>query len=165
MQPAIRLATTDDVDAIFEVMLDLFTAEDAALEASSSALKAQLRERRPDFDESARADIRADIEKDDHRYLVAEHDGRIVAYAHGDVKEQEDAYLVQRRYGDVDALVVLEAYRGRGLGTRLHDERVEWFRERGCTHLILTVLENNPAHALYENWGYIDVDRRMIREL
>ena len=48
-------------------------------------------------------------------------------------------------------------YRGRGLGDRLHGERLQDVKKRGATHFVGATL--NPAMAkILEEWGGVKVD-------
>jgi GNAT superfamily N-acetyltransferase len=57
--------------------------------------------------------------------------------------------------GQVDEMVVDEAYRGRGIGTQILDHLISWARERGCNRIQLnTAIHRKDAHAFYEHRGF-----------
>lgn len=67
-------------------------------------------------------------------------------------------------YGFVDAATpelsmgVLQAWRGRGVGSRLLDALIVAAREQGLTSLSLSVERDNYARRLYERVGFRQVD-------
>ena len=100
--------------------------------------------------------------------LVAEVGGRVVGSAAARiVRPMEGArYQLQREFAEtrllVDAVVIEEAYRRRGVGARLMDALEAWGRERGA---IVSLLDTYPESALSlpfftERMGY---DRRSVR--
>jgi len=56
------------------------------------------------------------------------------------------------RAGLVDAIVVEESYRKRGIGTALVREFARWARDQGCT--MLQVI--NPNEAFFDRLGFVD---------
>jgi GNAT superfamily N-acetyltransferase len=100
--------------------------------------------------------------------LVAEVDGRVVGAAAGRVVRpmQGAGYQLQREFAEtrllVDAVVIEEAYRRRGVGERLMDGLEAWGREQGAS---MSLLDTYPESALSlpfftERMGY---DRRSVR--
>jgi ribosomal protein S18 acetylase RimI-like enzyme len=66
-----------------------------------------------------------------------------------------DQRMVPSRRGHVDALVVAEGHRRRGIGRALMDAAADWARQRGAGHLVLTVWAgNSAARAFYRSLGY-----------
>lgn len=63
--------------------------------------------------------------------------------------------------GEILAIGVLDAARGRGTGRRLVDAAVAGAMERGATAVFLEVAEDNDAaRALYSRAGFVPVGRR-----
>jgi GNAT superfamily N-acetyltransferase len=57
--------------------------------------------------------------------------------------------------GFVDELVVDEAHRGKGIGTKLLDDLISWARERGCRRVELdSSFHRTAAHVFYERYGF-----------
>jgi len=66
------------------------------------------------------------------------------------------AHLALGEIPEIQDLEVLEAYRGRGVGTSLVEAAEAWCAMTRRTHVAVTVSENNPrARALYERLGYV----------
>jgi GNAT superfamily N-acetyltransferase len=100
--------------------------------------------------------------------LVAEVDGTVVGTAVGRVLRPVEGahYQLQREFAEtrlhVDAVVIEEAYRRRGVGESLMNALEAWGRTRGAT---VSLLDTYPESALSlpfftERMGY---DRRSVR--
>ena len=102
------------------------------------------------FDELAQVDTR--------RYVVAEADGQIVAYA---------GLMCIEPIADVQTIAVVPEFEGRGIGSAILTELIEEARRRGAVEVLLEVREDNPrAQALYVRFGFeqIHVRRRYYRD-
>ncbi|MBR6033788.1 MAG: GNAT family N-acetyltransferase [Clostridia bacterium] len=68
------------------------------------------------------------------------------------------SYIIKKRKTgklDVDELVILERYRGKGLGKKLMDEAKRIAKENGCNRIELNCwLFNENALEMYEHIGY-----------
>ncbi|WP_284980780.1 ribosomal protein S18-alanine N-acetyltransferase [Arthrobacter sp. efr-133-TYG-118] len=102
------------------------------------------------FDELAQVDTR--------RYVVAEADGQIVAYA---------GLMCIEPIADVQTIAVVPEFEGRGIGSAILTELIEEARRRGAVEVLLEVRADNPrAQALYVRFGFeqIHVRRRYYRD-
>ncbi|WP_306863959.1 ribosomal protein S18-alanine N-acetyltransferase [Arthrobacter bambusae] len=102
------------------------------------------------FDELAQIDTR--------RYVVAEADGQIVAYA---------GLMCIEPIADVQTIAVVPEFEGRGIGSAILAELLEEARRRGAVEVLLEVRADNPrAQALYVRFGFeqIHVRRRYYRD-
>lgn len=96
-----------------------------------------------------------DFGKKDDRCLVAEMEGKIV----GAVWTRILAGPV-RGYGNVDgstpefAISINENFRGRGIGTRLMEEMIQFLREDGYAQASLSVAKDNYALNMYQKTGF-----------
>ena len=100
--------------------------------------------------------------------FVAEVDGAAVGLVRVQALERLEVpdvpTLAPRRYAMVQELVVAEAHRRRGIGTRLMREAERWARDRGLTQIELGVYEfNEAALRLYSKLGYSTDSRRLTR--
>ena len=123
-----RAMTPDDAKAVAELELKIF-----AMPWS-----------REDFFREMRNELAA--------YVVAELDGRIVAYAGAWVSFDQ---------AEVMHVAVAEELRGQGVGTLLFGELINAVKARGATSITLEVRPSNtPAVKLYESFGLKSVGRR-----
>lgn len=64
--------------------------------------------------------------------------------------------------GGIDELLVAPERRNRGIGRRLMELAEAYYRSKGATGMLLTVVEDNaPALHLYKRSGYTPVQRRI----
>lgn len=97
------------------------------------------------------------------RVVVAEADGKVAGLAHLQVTP---ALERERPAARIGALVVDEAFRGRGIGRALLDVLEGEARLRGCELIYLTTSEGrDDAHAFYERVGLKRDGRRYARTL
>ncbi len=88
--------------------------------------------------------------------LLAERDGRPVAYALVAVSGTEATLEVGERVAELDSLSVLPDERGDGLGGRLMDAVFEELRALGIEELSLAVMARNEgALRFYERRGFV----------
>ncbi|WP_413542333.1 ribosomal protein S18-alanine N-acetyltransferase [Arthrobacter sp. YA7-1] len=95
---------------------------------------------------------------DTRRYVVAEADGKIVAYA---------GLMCIEPIADVQTIAVVPEFEGRGIGSAILTELIEEARRRGAVEVLLEVRADNPrAQALYVRFGFeqIHVRRRYYRD-
>jgi len=70
-----------------------------------------------------------------------------------------------RRYLNIDELVVVHAFRGRGIGRKWMEEAKQWTLEPGIEEIELNVWERNPeATAFCEHRGTTAAQRRMKQD-
>jgi GNAT superfamily N-acetyltransferase len=99
--------------------------------------------------------------------LVAHVAGECVGLAEVYVRQGEaNPAGVAHRYGLLQSLMVQEAYRGRGIGTRLVEAAERWAREQGATEVRVETWEfvEGPL-GFYEKVGYRTLRRTLVREL
>lgn len=86
------------------------------------------------------------------RYLVAETEGRIAAFAGAHIILDE---------GHITNIAVLEPYRGLGIGRKITQALLQYASNLGASYLTLEVRERNEkAQALYRSLGFIKVGVR-----
>jgi ribosomal protein S18 acetylase RimI-like enzyme len=87
----------------------------------------------------------------DHHAVVAEMDGRVVGLLH----VYERPALEKPGEAVVQALVVDEASRGKGIGRALMREAERWAQARGLASITLhTRVDRGDARAFYASLGY-----------
>jgi GNAT superfamily N-acetyltransferase len=96
----------------------------------------------------------SDIVQDpEHGVFVAESDKReVIGYIH--VFRTKRPFL--EPFAELGGLVVLEGYRGQGLGRTLLERSEEWAREKGCPEMrIRSNVIRERAHPFYLDQGYL----------
>lgn len=101
------------------------------------------------------------IEDADHEVLVADVDGKAIAWI-GLVR----AYgLTSDAHAMLSGFVVGAEHRSSGVGARLLDAAENWARQRGCQHLrVHTNVVRARAHAFYERLGYERIKEQRVYE-
>jgi len=101
----------------------------------------------------------ADIEKrteitrqkiaDGQPFFAAEYDGQIVGMAVCTPSRNPD----YPGDGEIQAIYILKAFQGLGIGRKLFDFCCEYLRGCGHTEMIVNCLDGNPSAAFYEKMG------------
>jgi len=100
-------------------------------------------------------------EKAPDLFLVAVHEGRIVGYVVGEMREiMFSGVPHQFKMGHILNIAVDTGCRRMGVGTRLIDTIEDRFRERNASKVTLEVRESNSsARAFYQRRGYEEIGR------
>jgi len=90
------------------------------------------------------------------RILVVEQDGRVVGYSAVQVWDNsQEVHEESYEYAYISDLVILEAYRGRGLGRALLQAAESFAKSHGVEILRIGVLAGNtPVRRMYERFGF-----------
>jgi RimJ/RimL family protein N-acetyltransferase len=87
-------------------------------------------------------------------------DGTLVAVAAGEIVGLLHVEANSFGFGEIGMLVAAD-WRGRGVGTALVNEAIEWARSHGLHKLTLSVFPHNDAAiALYRKFGFEEEGRR-----
>lgn len=109
--------------------------------------------------------LRSLISRDDALAVVAKEDSAIVGYAVGRITTLP-TFFEHRFRGYIHDVFIREGFRRRGIGRRLVEEILGWFRNRGVTLVELTVAANNhDAIPFWERLGFSVYMHQMKREL
>lgn len=101
--------------------------------------------------------IRGWTDEDDYRLFGLYEEETLLAVAGCSIQR----VLHHRRHAWIHDLVVDDAHRSEGYGTRLLSFVEQWARDRDCTYVVLAgTLDNEAAHQFYEDngmdrWGYV----------
>jgi GNAT superfamily N-acetyltransferase len=110
-----------------------------------------------------------DVQARRGRLLVAELNGRPVAFAAGVIEHPPPraAWETRSRVGGrVIELYVEPAARGAGIGRCLLERLEEYFVDQGCDAIRIEVFApNREARRFYERWGYRERDVHLMRPL
>jgi GNAT superfamily N-acetyltransferase len=131
--PTIRIASASDAEAIAQLTAQLgydVTAESVADRLSRILLR------------------------DDQQFLVANVDGRPVAWLHAAIWE----FVEAEAFAVIGGLVVHGDHRRKGIGSRLMSHAEDWARSRGCSVVRLWSSSTRiAAHQFYERLGYRNI--------
>jgi ribosomal protein S18 acetylase RimI-like enzyme len=98
--------------------------------------------------------------------FVAEIQARVVGYVHAIVVAESRPAFVPHRYGRIEAVAVLPAFRSRGIGTALLQRAEGWLAGQGCKIARLSVFASNRAACrLHVARGYAPVVEFMQRDI
>jgi ribosomal protein S18 acetylase RimI-like enzyme len=98
--------------------------------------------------------LRTLMGRDDALAVIARDGSRLVGYAVGRITSLPP-FFESRQRGYIHDVYVRERYRQRGIGRRLVEEILAWFRRRGVTLVELTVAANNDdATAFWRSMGF-----------
>jgi ribosomal protein S18 acetylase RimI-like enzyme len=96
-----------------------------------------------------------DVEANAAGVFVAEEDGKILGYI---------STLLDREAGKgrIPNLAVDHEARGKGVGRRLIEHAVDYFRQQGMTFVMIETMVNNPVgQHLYPSCGFVEIGRQI----
>lgn len=99
--------------------------------------------------------------------LVAEVEGRVAGWV-GVVPHylSDDLQERNREFAYITDLIVLDAFRGKGIGRRLLEEAEALAASRGARHFRVGVLSaNRDAHRVYRAAGFRDYEITLTKEI
>lgn len=98
------------------------------------------------------------IDKEDHYLLVADVDNKLVGYLYGYIENSGNVYI--DKVSVIDALFVMEEYRGNGIANMLIDEFKKVSKDNNVRYIEIKVCnENEKASSLYNKCGFKDIKR------
>ena len=108
--------------------------------------------------------LRPHMESEKNLFLVAADGEKMVGYLHGEVKDVP--HFIHGQIGYVQHLFVTEAYRRRGIGEKLYNEIIKWFRSRDIKMVHLDALvRNKVANSFWRKHGYMDFQKTLYRQI
>jgi GNAT superfamily N-acetyltransferase len=109
--------------------------------------------------------IAKQLADEDSRYLIAESEAHERVGMIGAEAATITGAFSPRQVLEIKAVYVVPAMRNAGLGSRLLSAVLDWGRTRGCHECGLTVVNGNPAIALYRKHGFVLSALEMVRKL
>lgn len=96
-----------------------------------------------------------DIEANPTGVFVAEQGGKILGYISTRIDRESSK-------GRIPNIVVDQAARGRGLGRRLIEHALDYFRREGMAFVMIETMANNPVgQHLYPSCGFVETGRQI----
>lgn len=109
------------------------------------------------------------IEKYQGKIYFAESKKKISGYIAGVIWEQSEKNKLeigQHKLGEVIDLIVKEELRGQGVGTALLKKMENYFKEKDCDSMWVSVFApNENAHNLYKKFGFINREIGMLKQI
>ncbi|MBW2991037.1 GNAT family N-acetyltransferase [Candidatus Woesearchaeota archaeon] len=89
-------------------------------------------------------------------FFIAVQKGEIIGYAGGEIKNNP-SYAKYKKSGHIFNLYVKPKYQGKGIGKKLINETMKWFKKNKISDLRIMVYKNNKrAHKIYNKLGFKD---------
>ncbi|MFX0095698.1 MAG: GNAT family N-acetyltransferase [Candidatus Hodarchaeota archaeon] len=109
--------------------------------------------------------IQSSLEQPNHCVLVAEDAlGKIVGYIHGSFYPWP--FSPQEYYGSLNTIAVAEEIQDQGIGKKLVESLLQWFRYQQVDHISVHVdHRNRKAIKLYEKVGFRSYQYRLMLNL
>jgi ribosomal protein S18 acetylase RimI-like enzyme len=161
----IRVAKKRDLEEIYQIYLDFQDSEDRNSKEISKDYFTKLRKRKNNFKKVSNKSLLKSISDKKGRFLVALDNNVVVGYAFGEIgssnkkkkdkksKSKEDPFSSPKT-GWISIMAVKKGHRGKGIGTKLHNELKKWFKSKKCSYMELMVMNSNKAIKLYKKLGY-----------
>ncbi len=141
----IREAKKEDTPKILEMYQILFSKWDRIDEADKMD-KAWFNKK------EATTYIKEEMEH--HKYFVAEEDKKIIGYLKCRIKEREPFH---EKVGYIDEAYVADEHREKGLGTKLLEKAIEWFKKKKMNWATVSTHAEDPdANAFWKRKGFKD---------
>ena len=105
-----------------------------------------------------------ELENDERLYLIASVDEKDVAFASASVIHIDDENAP--KIGYLIAVYMREAFRERGIGTLLYEERVEWLKEQGVFYIEMSVdVRNKNVLKRYKERGFREYKVSLVKKI
>jgi GNAT superfamily N-acetyltransferase len=147
----IRVFAPDDLERLQQITMEAFepVSIDRNIERKYGVINGV------DWKTRKAEHIRLDAEKEAEGIFVLEWEGTIVGYITCCCNRLAGI-------GNIPNLAVDREYRGRGLGRRLIEHAIEYFRKQGMTHARIETLDQNEVgKSLYPSLGFEEVARQV----
>ena len=109
------------------------------------------------------------INESNGKIILAKQEQEFVGCIAGIIEEQKDedrVGTITSRAGRILELIVLENYRGHGIGSELMEKMEEYFRANKCDVVRVEVFVPNAlAHRFYSRLQYVDRSFDMLKRL
>jgi len=153
----IRTATSSDVPAVLPMVAKICALHEAWDPAKYGFL--------PNPQDRYRRWLTARAADPRSVFLVAEREGRLVAFLIGQIEEEIPIYRL-KEFGFIHDLWVEDEYRHEGIARQMVMLAIERFKSAGVRQIRLdTAAENEPARKLFASCGFRISTMEMLLEL
>lgn len=123
----------------------------------------------PGFFEKSLDETLEKVNKFQGKILIAEDSGKAVGHIIGVIYNQSEINRLEigpHKLGEVIDLFLDEDYRGQGYGKKMLQLMENYFKENGCDSMWISVFApNENAHNIYKNYGFIDREIGMLKQI
>ena len=106
------------------------------------------------------------LKKRNYIILVAEINGRIVGFFEAEIKKIDNPFIVADKIGELHDAFVDKKYRKSGIGKKIYNELVKWFKKNKIKHILLSVhVKNMLGKKVWGKLGFKDYMKRMRLDL
>jgi phosphinothricin acetyltransferase len=152
----IRQASLDDLDAIeflWREMMDFHIAIDDYFTLI------------PEAETNHRTYMTDLLQDESKRVFVADDAGNILGYLVAEVNTYPPIF-VHKNYGHIGAISVSDSARRQGLGRKLLEAALDWFREQNLRRVECGVAVNNPvSQGFWEAMGFRGIIEHRVLDL
>ena len=98
------------------------------------------------------------VEKENAIVFIAEHKGELIGYVAGCLKNPAK-YRNQFKQAELENLMVLQKYHGKGIGKQLWDKFLDWSKKHKTENIVVSVYaKNTDGTEFYKNLGFKEYD-------
>lgn len=97
--------------------------------------------------------------------LVAENEDKIIGYLIGSIEKAEDWRKI-KNIAEAENMLIIEEFRGRGIGTNLLKEFLKWAKSKGAERaFVVASASNEKAIRTYSKIGFVPYNNVMEMDL
>ena len=105
------------------------------------------------------------IKKRNVKILFAEIDKKIVGYLIGEIRKAKP-FLVPKRIGNISEAFIKEEYRKEGIGSKMVENLINWFKENKIKNIEVSVNFNNEiGKKAWQKFGFKEFMKKMRMDL
>lgn len=123
----------------------------------------------PGFAELALKELLENVKKQQGKILLAVEQEKVIGCVVGVIWDQSEKNRLEigsHKIGEIFKLYLEKEYRRKGLGKKLLQKIEDYFKEKGCDSIWLSVFSPNVhAYNVYKEFGFIDREIGMLKEI
>ena len=105
------------------------------------------------------------IQSKEHYFIVAIENEKVIGYAYASTGKRAP-YYKEVNFGFFDEIFIKEEYRNKGIGNKMIDNIMTWFKEQGFIYTEMEVDTNNEvAISVCKKKGYYPFINKMLKKL
>lgn len=152
---SIRKASLKDVSTIISMWKEFMAFYKGTIIKQDPKLKPYLRKKK-NIENIFKKFVEKHIYSKNGMVHIAEVDKKPVGYSIIFIKHNFPFFYL-KKIGYISEIFVKKKYRGKDISSRLKDEAIKWFKEKGIMYISIAVYDDNRmAHEIYKKWGFFD---------